>query len=80
MEDMDLMTPKEVSQLLHISVGSLANLRVQGGFIPFYKVGGAIRYSRKQILEYLKKSERRSTASYALSGGDNSNSGGKDDE
>lgn len=80
MEDMDLMPPKEVSQLLHISVGSLANLRVQGGFIPFYKVGGAIRYSRKQILEYLNKSERKSTScSPASENGPTNGQGGENE-
>jgi excisionase family DNA binding protein len=58
----ELMTIKEVAQLLKISQSSVRRLQ-QGRHLPFYKVGGGIRFAKSDIVEYLKK-QRVETIEY----------------
>ncbi len=53
-----MLTSVEVSKLLHISLGSLANDRSGARRIPFYKVMGRVLYSRDDI-QHLLASGRR---------------------
>lgn len=47
------MTPTEVAQFLRISKTSVYRL-VARRVLPYYKVGGSLRFSRNAILNYLE--------------------------
>lgn len=51
---MELLTIKEVADLLKVSVASIRRLQ-QGRKIPFIKVGGSVRFSKTDIEDYLKR-------------------------
>ncbi len=50
----ELLTIKEVADLLKISQMSVRRLQ-QGRHLPFFKVGGSIRFAKSDIIDYLKK-------------------------
>jgi excisionase family DNA binding protein len=50
---LELLTIAEVAKLLKISVLSVR--RLQQRHIPFFKVGGRIRFARSDIVAYLHK-------------------------
>jgi excisionase family DNA binding protein len=50
----ELLTIPEVAKLLKISTTSVRRLQ-QGRHVPFFKVGGSVRFATSDILEYLKK-------------------------
>ena len=50
----ELLTIKEVAQLLKVSPVSVRRLQY-GRHVPFIKVGGSVRFNRRDIVEYLKK-------------------------
>ena len=49
----ELLTIKDVAVLLKVSQVSVR--RLQGRHLSFIKVGGSIRFAKKDIVEYLKK-------------------------
>jgi excisionase family DNA binding protein len=49
----ELLTIAEAAQLLRISISSVRRLQ-QRRAIPFFKIGGSIRFSRRDIVSYLK--------------------------
>lgn len=49
----NLITPKELSNLLKIAPGSIYHL-VNRRILPFYKVGGSLRFSKADIDKYLE--------------------------
>ena len=51
--EIELLTIKEVAMLLKVSLMTVR--RLQGGQIPFIKVGGAVRFAKSDIIEYLKR-------------------------
>ena len=51
---LELLTIAEVAKLLKISVPSVRRLQQQRR-IPFFKVGGRIRFERSDIVAYLQK-------------------------
>jgi excisionase family DNA binding protein len=51
---LELLTIPEVARLLNISVPSVRRLQQQRR-IPFFKVGGGIRFERSDIVAYLQK-------------------------
>ena len=54
----NLMTPKEASVFLKLSLGTLANKRTQGSGPPFLKIGnGAVRYPETELRKYLGLSD-----------------------
>jgi len=53
-DQLTLLTISEVAELLKVSKSSVRRPQ-QGRHIPFIKVGGSIRFSKSDILEYLKK-------------------------
>jgi predicted DNA-binding transcriptional regulator AlpA len=59
-----LYTPSEVSKIIGITTSTLANWRVtRSDGPPFIRVGGrAIRYPANDLLEWLEKQRRTSTA------------------
>jgi excisionase family DNA binding protein len=50
----DLLTIAEVAELLKISIPSVRRLQL-GRLIPFIKVGGSVRFTRSDIVAYLRK-------------------------
>jgi hypothetical protein len=46
-------TPKQLSQAVQMSEGSLAQDRHRGRGIPFVKIGGRVRYLRDDVINYL---------------------------
>jgi len=51
---LELLTIAEVAKLLKISVPSVRRLQQQR-HIPFFKVGGRIRFARSDVVAYLQK-------------------------
>jgi len=54
MQDIELLTIKEVAALLKVSPTSVRRLQ-QGRHLPFIKVGGSVRFTKNDIVEFLKK-------------------------
>ena len=52
--DLELLTIKEVADLLKVSEPTVRRLQ-QSRLIPFFKVGGGIRFAKDDIVNYLKK-------------------------
>lgn len=52
-KDIELLTINEVAKLLRVSPMTIR--RLQGVQIPFIKVGGAVRFAKNDIIEYLKR-------------------------
>jgi excisionase family DNA binding protein len=50
----ELLTIKDVAEILKISTSGVRRL-YQGRHLPFIKVGGSIRFSESDILDFLKK-------------------------
>jgi excisionase family DNA binding protein len=50
----ELLTVKEVAKLLHLSESKVRDLQSTRQ-LTFIKVGGAVRFERRDILEYLKR-------------------------
>ena len=50
----DLLTITEAAKLLKISVSGMRRLQ-QRRLIPFFKVGGTIRFAKSDLLAYLRK-------------------------
>jgi excisionase family DNA binding protein len=50
----ELLTVAEVAEILTISVPTVRHLQQQRR-IPFYKVGGSLRFARSDIVAYLHK-------------------------
>lgn len=48
----DLLTIPEVAKLLRMSVSNVRRLQ-QGRKIPFFKIGGCIRFSKDDVFTYL---------------------------
>lgn len=51
------MSIKEVSRMLNLSVWTLYRM-VSEGFIPYYKLGRAVRFKRSEIEEWLAKNRQ----------------------
>jgi excisionase family DNA binding protein len=56
-----LYTEKQVAELLTMSNRTLQDWRVKGGGPKFMKIGSSVRYRKSDLLEWLKKRERRNT-------------------
>ena len=50
---LELLTVPEVAKLLKISASGVRRLQ-QGRHIPFIKVGGSVRFSKRDIVSYLE--------------------------
>jgi excisionase family DNA binding protein len=53
-EQIQLLTVKEVAKLLQLSVSSVRDLQARRQ-ISFIKVGGALRFEKRDIIEYIKR-------------------------
>jgi excisionase family DNA binding protein len=52
--NIELLTVPEVARLLKISVISVRRLQ-QRRLIPFFKIGGSVRFARSDVVSYLDK-------------------------
>lgn len=59
-----LLTAREASEYLHISLLTLAKIEKEGTLVPFRTPGGHRRYSLDMLNEYLEHSRRPPTSSY----------------
>ena len=57
MEQIQMLTEKEISELLRIPLQTLRNQRSTGRGLPYFKIGKSVRYSKVDVVEYLD--ERR---------------------
>jgi excisionase family DNA binding protein len=55
----ELLSPKEIATLLKVSVPTIYSW-AQRGIIPCYKLGMCVRFSRDDLLEFLRKSRKDS--------------------
>jgi excisionase family DNA binding protein len=53
--EIELLTIKEAAEFLKVPVSMVRRLQY-GRYVPFIKVGGAIRFNKHDIVEYLRKS------------------------
>jgi excisionase family DNA binding protein len=60
---LELLTIPEVAKLLRISVSGVRRLQQQR-HIPFFKVGGGIRFTRSDIAAFLQKRRVNSIGQY----------------
>lgn len=51
------ITTKELCKFLNITEPTAIRLR-QRGTIPFFQIGSAIRYDKKEVIESLRRNER----------------------
>lgn len=51
---LELLTIRDVAELLKVSASSVRRLQ-QGRHIPFIKIGGSIRFTKKDVIEYLAR-------------------------
>ena len=57
-----MLTPKDESQFLRVSLSWLAKARMRGDGPPYVKVGRAIRYSESALLLWIRAHQRLSTS------------------
>ena len=57
-----LLTAKEASRLLKLSVSWLAKARMRGDGPPYLRLGRAVRYSEGGLLQWMKSRTRMSTS------------------
>ena len=57
-EEMTILTAKEATEYLRVSLYTLKRMENEGGLIPFHTPGGHRRYSLKMLDEYLEKSRQ----------------------
>ncbi len=58
----ELLTERDASQRLGLSVRTLQKWRLQGNGPPFLKLGGAVRYDPEDLEQYVEAARRRSTS------------------
>lgn len=56
------LTEKEAARFLNLTTKWFQNKRLTGDGIPFVKLGGAVRYSAKTILQYIKEATRTNSS------------------
>jgi len=59
-EKIELLTTTELSEFLRISMPSVYRL-VERKTIPFYKIGGVIRFAKDEVADYLKQNRIESS-------------------
>lgn len=62
-----LLDERALAQRWSISIKTLRNRRVTGGFVPFVKISRSVRYRLSDVIAWENASLRRSTSE----GGDN---------
>lgn len=54
-----LLTERELAKLTHLSVTTLRKRRALGLEPPFVKLGGAVRYTRPAVIDWITAAEER---------------------
>jgi hypothetical protein len=62
--EIELLTPKEAAVLLRLSESFLAKARMRGDGPRYRKLSRAVRYSRADLVLWLKASAKTSTAEW----------------
>jgi predicted DNA-binding transcriptional regulator AlpA len=57
-----LLSAKEASKLLKLSISWLAKARMRGDGPPYLQLGRAVRYSEGALLQWMKSRTRTSTS------------------
>ena len=57
-----LLTPKESTGFLRVSLSWLAKARMRGDGPPYIKVGRSVRYAEAALLQWMKSRQRLSTS------------------
>jgi hypothetical protein len=60
-QDDDLLCQEQVATMIEMSESWLEKKRCTGGGIPFRKIGGSVRYMRKDVADYLKSHTFKNT-------------------
>lgn len=60
----EFLTEPELAERWRITVRKLQKDRLQGGSVPFCKLGGAIRYRLADVLAYEAAHQYKSTSEY----------------
>lgn len=58
-----LLTITQTAKILNISSSTLRGL-IQARKLPFYKIGGSVRFSKEELIEHIKKARRMSRDEY----------------
>jgi predicted DNA-binding transcriptional regulator AlpA len=58
----DSLTPKQAARLVNLSVSWLAKRRLAGDGPPYFKLGGAVRYLKASLLQWMMSQQRISTS------------------
>ncbi len=58
----NLMTPKEASAVLKVSLSWLAKARMRGDGPPYIRVGRSIRYGEAALIQWMRSRQRSSTS------------------
>lgn len=55
MQDDALLTPREAAAFLNVSIHTLASWRTRDNtpIVPWYEVGGQVRYKRSELIAWL---------------------------
>ena len=62
LESSPLLTAKETSRFLKVSVSWLAKARMRGDGPPYICVGRSIRYAEPALIQWMKSRQRLSTS------------------
>ncbi len=54
----EILTEKQVAELLHIAAKTLGNWRRANKGPPYFLAGKRVRYSKKSLDEWMKENER----------------------
>jgi predicted DNA-binding transcriptional regulator AlpA len=66
MDDLEtLLTGREAADLLRLSERTLERHRVAGAGPRFIRLGRAVRYRRRDLLDYIERNARQSTSETA---------------
>lgn len=57
-----LLTEREVAEILGLSVKTLRNWRIGRSPLPFLKISRAIRYSSEDVASFIARNRRASTS------------------
>lgn len=58
-----LLTPQQLADMTGLSVSTLAKLRLTSEGCPFRKLGGSVRYSEDDAIEWINAHPRRRSTS-----------------
>jgi len=61
-----ILTPMEAAKLLHLSVSTLAKMRLDGRGPRYVKLGHRVAYRQGDLLEWLEGNSFKSTSEYVF--------------